>query len=86
VANAIQLVEYYIKDKGCHYICLGRFRQDALENLLVRYINPTPSPRYLKMAQKLICVAQFFKSYKRGNYQVDDCEFLVDFFKIQQFH
>jgi hypothetical protein len=72
--NAIQLVEYYIKDKGFHYVCLGRFTQDALENLflMVRYISPTPSPRYLKMALRLICVAQFFKFNKRGNYQVDD--------------
>jgi hypothetical protein len=46
--NAIQLSEYYIKDKAFHYVCLERFTQDALENLfsMVRYINLTPSPRY----------------------------------------
>jgi hypothetical protein len=46
--NAIQLSEYYIKDKAFLYVCLERFTQDALENLfsMVRYINLTPSPRY----------------------------------------
>jgi hypothetical protein len=33
------------------------------------------------MALRLICVAQFFKPNKKGNVQVDDCEFLVDFFQ-----
>jgi hypothetical protein len=33
------------------------------------------------MALRLICIAQFFKTNKRGNYQIDDAEYLVDFFQ-----
>jgi hypothetical protein len=81
--NAVQLSEYYIRHKGFYYVCLGRFTQDALENLLsmVRSINPVPSPKYLKMALRLICVTQFFTANKRGNYEIDDSEYLVDFFQ-----
>jgi hypothetical protein len=64
-----------------HYVCLGRFTQDTLENLFsnIRYINPDQSPKFKKMALIIISVAQFFKLNNRGNYEIDDSEYFADF-------
>ena len=84
--NALNLAEYYIKNKGFHYVCLGHFTQDAIENLFsqIRFVNPVPSPKYFKMALRLISVAQYFKTNRRGNYEIDDSTYLAEFFSVTQ--
>jgi hypothetical protein len=79
--NAIELADIYLKEKNFHYVCLGRFTQDALENLFsnIRYINPVPSSKFFKMAIRIILVAQFFKPNNRGNYEIDDSEYFANF-------
>ena len=78
--NALNLADYYSKNKGFHYVCLGHFTQDAIENLFsqLRFVNPVPSPKYFKMAVRLISVTQYFKTNRRGNYEIDDSTYLAE--------
>jgi hypothetical protein len=79
--NAIELAKFYLETKNFNFLYLGRFTQDALENLfsMVRFINPVPSPKFFKMALRIISVAQFFKPIRSGNYAADDSSYLIDF-------
>jgi hypothetical protein len=76
--NAIELADFYLKEKIFHFVCLGRFTQDALENLFSS-INPVLSPKFFKMAIRIISMAQFFKPNNRGNYEIDDSEYFANF-------
>jgi hypothetical protein len=77
--NAIELAKFYLETKNVNFLYLGRFTQDALENLfsMVRFINPIP--KFFKMALRIISVAQFFKPIRSGNYAADYSSYLIDF-------
>jgi hypothetical protein len=77
--NAIELAKFYLETKNVNFLYLGRFTQDALENLfsMVRFINPIP--KFIKMAIRIISVAQFFKPIRSGNYAADYSSYLIDF-------
>jgi hypothetical protein len=77
--DAIELAKFYLETKKFNFLYLGRFTQDALENLfsMVRFINPIP--KFFKMALRIISAAQFFKPIRSGNYAADDSSYLIDF-------
>jgi hypothetical protein len=80
-SNATELVNCYLKTKKFKHVYFSRFMQDALENLfsMVGFINPIPSPKFFKIALRIISVAQFFEPLRSGNYAADDSACLIDF-------
>lgn len=63
------------------YLLTSRLSQDCLENLFssVRLRGPTPSVIEFRNILKLLTVSQYLKSNEKGNYELDDREYLADF-------
>jgi hypothetical protein len=74
----------YINKGNLKYLMLGRFTQDALENLFsnVRSRNPVPNAKEFKIALRLMSLSQFFSPPKHGSYGVS--EQLLEFFKSNE--
>lgn len=62
----------------------GRLSQDCLENLfsVVRSTNSKSNTVQFKMSLKLITISQFLTASTKGNYDIDDSDYAVDFISI----
>lgn len=81
--TALDLDVEYLQKEHFNFLVLGRFTQDALENLLslIRSRNPVPGAREFKTALRLITLAQFESQVVHGNYFEDKSENLVQYCK-----
>lgn len=72
-AVALELQDYYLNTKGFFCVLLGRFGQDALENLFstLRTNNPAPKPYEFRCAIRAATMAQFLRPSKDGSYAHD---------------
>lgn len=77
--TALDLQAEYLDRQNFKYLLLGRFTQDALENLfsVIRGRRAVPDARDFKQALRLICLSQFHAHINRGNYSIEDSEHLI---------
>lgn len=80
--SALALRALYITKHGFRFLMLSRLTQDALENLfsMIRFRIPIPWAREFKSTFRIISLAQFSQPSRHGPYQVDDSQYLLEFF------
>jgi hypothetical protein len=81
--TALDLEVKYVPKQQFQFLLLGRFTQDAIENLfsVIKSRNPIPGTRDFKTALRLITLAQYESQIVHGNYFVDQSEHLVRYCK-----
>lgn len=74
--TVLDLQVEYLEKFNFKYLLLGRFTQDALENLfsLIRARKSVPDVREFKTTLRLVCLSQFQSNISRGNYSVIDSD------------
>ncbi|XP_011859791.1 PREDICTED: uncharacterized protein LOC105557210, partial [Vollenhovia emeryi] len=72
----------YLDKQNFKYLLVGRFTQDALENLFstIRGRNSVPDAREFKQALRLISLSQF-QTTKNSNYSTVDADYLIQYCK-----
>lgn len=79
--TALDVQAEYLEKHNFKYLLLGRFTQDALENLFsqIRGRNSVPDAREFKQAFRLICLSQFQANINRSNYSVINSQDLIHY-------
>lgn len=86
--TVLDIQKEYLEKHKFKFLMLGRFTQDALENLfpVIRARNAVSDAREFKQALRLVCLSQFQCNIDRGNYSVNDSEHLVQYCKEMKQH
>lgn len=73
----------YLEKQNFKYLLLGRFTQDALENLflVIRGRKSVPDTREFKHSLRLVCLSQFQANINRSSYSVIDSDHVIKYCK-----
>lgn len=76
----LDLLEYFLNERGLKFLLTGRFTQDFVENRFscIRFRQAIPHALMFKNLLKAISVAQFC-TIEKSNYDADDGEMVIDF-------
>lgn len=79
--TALDVQAEYLEKHNFKYLLLGRFTQDALENLFsqIRGRKSVPDAREFKQAFRLVCLSQYQANINRSNYSVIDSNDLITY-------
>ncbi|XP_011883597.1 PREDICTED: uncharacterized protein LOC105570767 isoform X2 [Vollenhovia emeryi] len=81
--TALDLQAEYLEKENFKFLLLGRFTQDALENLfsIIRGRKSVPDAREFKYTLRLVCLSQFKANINRGNYSTVDSDHIIQYCK-----
>lgn len=81
--TALNIQSEYLDKQNFKYLLLGRFTQDALENLFstIRGRTSVPDAREFKQALCLISLSQFQANINRSNYSSINADYLIQYCK-----
>jgi len=81
--TALDLQVEYLEKENFKFLLLGRFTQDALENLfsVIRGRKSVPDAREFKHTLRLVCLSQFQANINRSNYSTDDSDHIIQYCK-----
>lgn len=81
--TALDMQIVYLEKYNFLYLLLGRFTQDALENLFSSLHNKkaVPDAREFKQALRLITLSQFQADVRRSNYSANDANYIIEYCK-----
>lgn len=79
--TALDLQIEYLEKQKFQFLLLGRFTQDALENLfsVIRARKSVPDAREFKQTLRLVSLSQFQANVNRTNYSVVDSDNLIQY-------
>jgi len=79
--TALDLQIEYLEKEKFHFLLLGRFTQDALENLfsVIRARKSIPDAREFKQTLRLVSLSQFELNVNRTNYSIIDSNHLIQY-------
>lgn len=79
--TALDLQKEYLEKENFKFLLLGRFTQDALENLFstIRGRTSVPDAREFKHTFRLVCLSQFEANINRSNYSTVDSYHIVQY-------
>jgi len=83
-ASMLAIQEDLLSKTGYEYLCLGRFLQDAIENLfsVIRIQRPIPTALEFKYRLKQVVLGQLSLKIKSSSYSMDDREETVGLKKL----
>lgn len=79
--TALDVQAEYLEKQHFKYLLLGRFTQDALENLfsVIRGKKSVPDAREFKQTLRLVCLSQFQCNINRSNYCAVESDHVIKY-------